>query len=65
MRFREVAVHAIDLGVGLTYADLPIDAVSKLVNEIVAKRLDAGEGPALAATLTGRVGAGAPLGPWL
>jgi maleylpyruvate isomerase len=65
MRFREVGVHTIDLGTGLTYADLPVDAVSKLVGEIVAKRLGAGEGPALAAILTGRILAGPPLGPWL
>jgi maleylpyruvate isomerase len=65
MRFREVAVHAIDLGTGITYADLPSDAVAKLVNEIVAKRIGAGEAPALAALLTGRIEAGPPLGPWL
>lgn len=65
MRTREVAVHAVDLGVGVTFDDLPPDVVTRLVNEIVARRLDAGEGPGLAAWLTGRIGAGAPLGPWL
>jgi maleylpyruvate isomerase len=65
MRFREVAVHAIDLGTGITYADLPVDAVAKLVSEIVAKRIGTGEAPALAALLTGRVEAGPSLGPWL
>jgi maleylpyruvate isomerase len=67
MRFREVAVHGIDLGVGFGFgfADLPSDAVAKLVDEIVAKRLSAGEGPALAAWLTGRTTAGPSLGPWL
>jgi maleylpyruvate isomerase len=65
MRFREVAVHGIDLGSGLTFAEFPAEAVSKLVHEIVAKRLAAGEGPALAATLTGRADAGPALGVWL
>ena len=65
MRFREVAVHGIDLCTGMTFADLPPDAVAKLVSEIVAKRLAAGEAPALAAWLTGRVGGGPVLGPWL
>ncbi len=65
MRFREVAVHAVDLGSGITFADFHVDAVAKLVDEIVAKRLGAGEGPALAAWLTGRIDAGPPLGPWL
>jgi uncharacterized protein (TIGR03083 family) len=65
MRFREVAVHGIDLGTGLVFADLPTDAVAKLVGEIVAKRLAGGEAAALAAWLTGRVNAGPTLGPWL
>jgi maleylpyruvate isomerase len=65
MRFREVAVHAIDLGTGVTFADLPPDAVAKLVDEIVSNRLGAGEAPALAAWLTGRADAGSALGPWL
>jgi uncharacterized protein (TIGR03083 family) len=65
MRFREVAVHGIDLGGGVGFADLPAAAVAKLVDEIVARRLAAGEGPGLAAWLTGRVDAGPPLGPWL
>ncbi len=63
MRFREVAVHGIDLGTGVTFADLPTDAVSKLVDEIVAKRLAGGEGPTLAAWLSGRLGP--DLRPWL
>jgi maleylpyruvate isomerase len=65
MRFREVAVHAMDLGTGVTFADLPPDAVAQLVDEIVTKRLGAGEAPALAAWLTGRADAGPVLGPWL
>lgn len=65
MRFREVAVHGIDLGTGLTFADFPPEAVRKLVHEIVAKRLAAGEGAALAAMLTGRTDVGPALGAWL
>jgi uncharacterized protein (TIGR03083 family) len=65
MRFREVAVHGIDLGGGISFADLPSEAVAKLVDEIVARRLTTGEAPALAAWLTGRTTAGPPLGPWL
>jgi maleylpyruvate isomerase len=65
MRFREVAVHGIDLGTGLTFADYPPDAVARLVHEIIAKRLAAGESSALAAALTGRTNAGPTLGPWL
>jgi uncharacterized protein (TIGR03083 family) len=65
MRFREVAVHGIDLGGGITFVDLPGEAVAKLVDEIAAKRLAAGEAPALAAWLTGRINAGPVLGPWL
>jgi uncharacterized protein (TIGR03083 family) len=65
MRFREVAVHGIDLSSGIGFADLPGEAIAKLVDEIVAKRLAAAEGPALAAWLTGRANAGPMLGPWL
>jgi maleylpyruvate isomerase len=65
MRFREVAVHGIDLNTGLTFADFPADAVQKLVEEIVAKRIGANEGAAMAAVLTGRPSAGPVLGPWL
>jgi maleylpyruvate isomerase len=65
MRFREVAVHSIDLGTGISFTDLPPAAVAKLVEEIVAKRLGTGEAAALAAWLTGRINAGPPLGPWL
>jgi uncharacterized protein (TIGR03083 family) len=65
MRFREVAVHGIDIGGGVSFVDLPAEAVAKLVNEIVAKRLTAGEAPSLAAWLTGRAHAGPALGPWL
>lgn len=66
MRFREVAVHSIDItGDGIGFAEFPSEAVAKLTNEIVAKRLVAGEANALAAWLTGRTKAGPPIEPWL
>lgn len=65
MRTREVAVHAIDLGAGLTFADLPADLTAALLADVVRKRAAAGEGPALAAWLTGRAPAAPSLGPWL
>jgi uncharacterized protein (TIGR03083 family) len=65
MRVREVMVHTIDLDPKVSFADMPVGAVTKLVNEITARRLGLHEGPSLAAVLTGRTAAGAPLGPWL
>jgi uncharacterized protein (TIGR03083 family) len=65
MRVREVMVHTIDLDPEVLFSDMPADAVTKLVNEITARRLSLHEGPSLAAVLTGRTAAGAPLGPWL
>ncbi|MET9262039.1 maleylpyruvate isomerase family mycothiol-dependent enzyme [Amycolatopsis sp. NPDC004079] len=72
LRAREVCVHAVDLGTGLTFADLPEAFLSALVAEIQAKRgLDAvpdGPLPDVAAYLAGRPHslAGVPdLGPWL
>lgn len=53
MRAREVMVHAVDLGVGTAFADLPADFLAALVDDVLAKR---GPGPLadLAAWLTGR-----------
>jgi maleylpyruvate isomerase len=45
MRAREVMVHAVDLGVGLGFADLPADFLDRLRADITGKR---GEVPALA-----------------
>ena len=65
MRAKEMAVHAVDLGAGTTFADLPDDLVTALLTDVVTKRVAGGEGAGLAAWLTGRT-AGAPaLGPWL
>ncbi|MGC9670727.1 maleylpyruvate isomerase family mycothiol-dependent enzyme [Planosporangium sp. 12N6] len=38
LRAREVCVHAIDLGTGLTFADLPDAFLRSLCGEVVAKR---------------------------
>ncbi|WP_275290996.1 maleylpyruvate isomerase family mycothiol-dependent enzyme [Amycolatopsis sp. La24] len=72
LRAREVCVHAVDLGTGLAFADLPEAFLSALVAEIQAKRgLDAlpdGPLPDVAAYLAGRPHSltGVPdLGPWL
>lgn len=50
MRAREVMVHAVDLGTGVSFADLPEGFLHDLVDDIVAKRTAAaaaGEHPAL------------------
>ncbi|WP_409180447.1 maleylpyruvate isomerase family mycothiol-dependent enzyme [Amycolatopsis sp. VS8301801F10] len=72
LRAREVCVHAVDLGAGLTFADLPEAFLSALVAEIQAKRgldrLPDGPLPDVAAYLAGRPHSltGVPgLGPWL
>jgi maleylpyruvate isomerase len=81
MRAREVMVHAVDLGSGVTFDDLPTDFLEALVADVLAKRgLEAdltGPLPGRAAYLTGRAdgatagvlapdGAAAPeLPPWL
>lgn len=64
LRCRELGVHAVDLAAGTEFDDLPSGFVDALVNEILAKRLAAGEGPVLASWLAGRE-ASAPLGRWL
>lgn len=72
LRAREVWVHAVDLGTGATFADLPEDFLSALVADIQAKRgLDVipdGPLPEVAAYLAGRPHSltDVPgLGPWL
>ncbi|WP_285490865.1 maleylpyruvate isomerase N-terminal domain-containing protein [Amycolatopsis taiwanensis] len=65
MRTREVAVHAVDLAAGVDFGDLPGDLLHALVEDVVARRVDAGEGPALARWLTGRAAHAPELGPWL
>lgn len=72
MRAREVYVHAVDLGAGLGFADLPDDFVAELCEDLRAQRgvdeLPDGPLAEVAAWLTGRPHslASAPeLGPWL
>ena len=78
LRSREVMIHAVDLGTGVTFADLPDDFLEKLCADIRAKRGDVpelqGPLPEIAAYLAGRPyesvttadGAPAePLPPWL
>jgi maleylpyruvate isomerase len=64
LRCRELGVHAVDLDAGTSFEDLPTGFTRALVHEIVAKRVGAGEGPGLAAWLTGRRDTGR-LAPWL
>ena len=67
MRVREVYIHAIDLGTGTTFADLPPEFLAALLDEITVSRSAKGGGPALlvAATDTGGrwdiAGSGAPV----
>jgi maleylpyruvate isomerase len=72
MRAREVMVHAVDLGTGLTFTDLPADFLAALIVDIRIKRGEVPEidGPLAdqAAWLAGRPHSltNAPtLGPWL
>jgi maleylpyruvate isomerase len=66
MRAREVYIHAIDLGTGLPWADLPLAFLAALLDDVTARRSAQGGGPALAvaATDTGQAwqvaGTGAP-----
>jgi maleylpyruvate isomerase len=67
MRVREVYIHAIDLGTGTTFADLPPEFLAALLDEITVSRSAKGGGPALvvaAADTGGRwdiTGSGAPV----
>jgi uncharacterized protein (TIGR03083 family) len=47
MRSREVMVHAVDLGAGIGFADLPVDFLDALCTDIAGKR-SAGAGSAFA-----------------
>ncbi|MEU4262921.1 maleylpyruvate isomerase family mycothiol-dependent enzyme [Streptomyces argenteolus] len=54
MRSREVCVHAVDLGTGLSFADLPTGFLAALCDDVVAKRTrDSGPALLLEATDTG------------
>ena len=67
MRDREVYIHAVDLAAGTTFADLPEEFLTALLDDVTARRSAKGGGPALAvaATDTGHswevTGRGAPV----
>ncbi|HVT67079.1 MAG TPA: maleylpyruvate isomerase family mycothiol-dependent enzyme [Trebonia sp.] len=67
MRAREVYIHAIDLGPGTGWADLPAQFLTMLLDDVAGRRSATGGGPALlaAATDSGHTweiaGAGAPV----
>lgn len=65
LRCREVGVHAVDLAAGVTFADLPDDFLTALVNDVIVNRTAKGELATLAAWLTGRARPDEHLGPWL
>jgi maleylpyruvate isomerase len=72
LRAREVCVHAVDLGTGTTFADLPGDFLAVLITDIRGKRdlgtVPGGPLPEVAAYLAGRPHSLAEvpgLGPWL
>jgi maleylpyruvate isomerase len=65
LRAREVCIHAVDLGAGVTFGDLPRDFVVALLTDVVRKRAAGGDGPELAAWLTGRALDAPKLPAWL
>ncbi|HEX4833425.1 MAG TPA: maleylpyruvate isomerase family mycothiol-dependent enzyme [Trebonia sp.] len=52
MRAREVCIHAIDLGTGVAFADLPPEFLAALTGDVTARRSSAGNCPAVTATAT-------------
>lgn len=65
MRTREVFVHAVDLGAGVTFDDIPVDVATALAVDVVRQRGAAGGAAGLAGWLTGRLPDAPVLGPWL
>jgi len=47
LRSREVMLHAVDLGSGLGFRDLPREFLLALLDDVIVKRTAAGDGPAL------------------
>jgi maleylpyruvate isomerase len=52
MRDREVYVHAVDLGAGTGWTDLPAEFLAALLDDVTARRSANGGGPALAVAAT-------------
>lgn len=65
MRTREVAVHAVDLGSGVGFDDLPDDLNAALAADVMKKLAASGGAAALAEWLTGRTTDAPTLGAWL
>ena len=65
LRCREVGVHAVDLDAGVTFADLPDEFLTPLVQDVIMKRTGNGELAGIAAWLTGRARTGVTIGAWL
>jgi maleylpyruvate isomerase len=65
LRCREVGVHAVDLDAGVTFADLPEEFLTHLVDDVIMKRTGNGELAAIAKWLTGRARPDEPFGAWL
>ncbi|WP_021593740.1 maleylpyruvate isomerase family mycothiol-dependent enzyme [Actinomadura welshii] len=65
MRAREMAVHAVDLQHGVSFADLPEAFNTHLASEAAARHAASGQAADLAAWLTGRTREAPSLGPWL
>jgi maleylpyruvate isomerase len=65
LRTREVTVHAVDPGAGVSFADLGDGLNTALVTGLAARRFSAGEAASLAAWLTGRTADPLTPGRWL
>jgi maleylpyruvate isomerase len=65
LRAREVAVHAVDLGVSVGFGDLPEDLNIALAIDVINRRALAGEAVPIVEWLTGRTTQAPTLGPWL
>lgn len=63
MRVREVYVHAVDLGAGTRFGDLPPDFLAALLDDIAARRSKVGKSPALTLTASDTGGSWQVTGP--
>jgi len=65
LRAREVAVHAVDLGAGVGFSELPDELNTALAIDVINRRALAGEAALITEWLTGRTTQAPTLGPWL
>jgi maleylpyruvate isomerase len=63
LRAREVMIHAVDLGAGVGFDDLPAGFLAALIDDITARRTAAGDGPALTLAATDHFGTWRVAGP--